>query len=223
MTFWNRANAFILVGVTAYVILGVALVTIYGNAALIVSLMASIALVFVTAVLVKATFAYTEVTNRQASAMNRQVAALTNAVVFFGIEEFESSMVLQFFVQNVGPGIAYDVNFKVIKDSEAAILVDDKKLSGLAFIKNPLKTLAPGQKIPFAVIDSQKDLLTENIEVEVSYKNQSDATEPFKQRFLIDFAYTEGMRQVRPPSIADNVKRIADNVNKIADSSAMKK
>jgi hypothetical protein len=28
-------------------------------------------------------------------------------------------MVLQFFFQNVGPGIAYDVDFEVIKDSEA--------------------------------------------------------------------------------------------------------
>jgi hypothetical protein len=199
--------------VIVYIVVNAALINFYGNAATIVSAMASVALVIVTAALVVATFTYSAAANRQAEATNRQAAALTNPVLFFGVEEFETSMVLQFFVQNVGPGIAYDVNFEVIKDSESAILMDNKRLSDLAFINSPLKTLAPGQKITFAIINfRQKNLSKETIEVEVSYKNELKAKERLKQRFPIDFAYIEGMRQVRPPSIPDSVKKIAEGV-----------
>lgn len=213
---------------TAYVVLGTVLVIIYGNAATVVSAMASIALVIVTAGLVVATFAYTEAANRQAEAMNRQaqaqeehvkatdrqVAALTDPVVFFGVEEV--SMVDQFFVQNVGPGIAYNVNFEVIKDFDSAILVDDQRLSDLAFIKNPLKTLAPGQKMSFAVIKPfQENLFKETIKVKVSYKNKLEAKESFEKPFPIEFAFAEGMREVRVPSLPENVKKIAESIEKM--------
>jgi type III secretory pathway component EscV len=238
------------IGVIAYVVISavlVYLINIYGNAAIIVSAMASVALVFVTAALVFATYTYAEASDRQAEAMNRQaqaqeehvkatdrqaeamnrqaqaqeehvkatdrqVAALTDPLVFFGTEEV--STIDQFFVQNVGPGIAYDVNFKVMKDFDSAILLNDQKLSDLAFIKNTIKTLAPGQKIPFAIVNPHRiqNLIKEIIEVEVSYKNKLEAKGSFKKRFPMEFAYFEGMAQVRPTSIADHVKKIADGI-----------
>jgi len=168
---------------------------------------------------VKATDRQAEAMNRQAQAQeehvkatDRQVAALTDPLVFFGTEEV--STIDQFFVQNVGPGIAYDVNFKVMKDFDSAILLNDQKLSDLAFIKNTIKTLAPGQKIPFAIVNPHRiqNLIKEIIEVEVSYKNKLEAKGSFKKRFPMEFAYFEGMAQVRPTSIADHVKKIADGI-----------
>jgi|BarGraNGADG00212_2_1021979.scaffolds.fasta_scaffold16125_2 hypothetical protein len=220
----------VIAAVIAYVVSTIALVSVYSNA--VVSTMASVALVVVTAALVYATFTYSEAASRQAEAMNRQakaqeeqkeaidrqVAALTDPVVFFGEEEFETSTISQFFVQNVGPGIAYDINFILIRDSEIPILTQNRKLSDLAFINTPIKTLAPGQKIPFGVLDPRTNFYDETIEVEVNYKNKPEAEEPFRQRFLIDFTYQKGMAQVRPPSIADNIKKIAENVKKVADS-----
>jgi len=227
------------VAVIGYVVSTAVLARIYGNESLVISAMASVALVIVTAALVLATYAYTEAASRQVVAMNKQalaqeeqvraaaaqvealaeqvqaankqVAALTDPVIFFGEEEFESSTISQFFVQNVGPGIAYDVKFNVRKDSEQKILLFDQKLSDLAFIKTPIKTLAPGQKIPFAILDSNKNLLSETLEVEVSYKNRADAKEPFTQLFPIDFAYQQGMRQVRR-TVTSELKRIADSM-----------
>jgi hypothetical protein len=227
----KRTIGIVVAIIIAYVVIAAFLVNLintYGNAAIIVSAMSSVALVFVTAGLVVATFAYTEAANRQAEAMNRQaqaqeehvkatdrqVAALTDPVVFFGVEEV--SMVDQFFVQNVGPGIAYNVNFEVIKDFDSAILVDDQRLSDLAFIKNPLKTLAPGQKISFAVIKPfQENLFKETIKVKVSYKNKLEAKESFEKPFPIEFAFAEGMREVRVPSIPENVKKIAESIEKM--------
>jgi hypothetical protein len=217
------------------------------NASIIVSAMASVALVIVTAALVLATLAYTEAASRQAEAMNRQaqaqevqakaadrqvtalteqakaadrqVTALTDPVVFFGVEEV--AITDQFFVQNVGPGIAYDVSFKVLKDFEAAVLVADpgsadEKLSDLAFLKSTLKTLGPGQKMPFAIINPlhNKNMSKETIEVEVSYKNNIDAKKSFQQRFPIDFAYYKGLREVRETT-ADHIRRIAGSIQEI--------
>jgi hypothetical protein len=148
-----------------------------------------------------------------------QAAALTDPVVFFGVEEV--AMTDQFFVQNVGPGIAYDVSFKVLKDFEAAVLVAEhpsagEKLSDLAFLESTLKTLGPSQKIPFAIINPPhyKNMSKETIEVEVSYKNNIDATESFQRRFPIDFAYYKGLREVRETT-ADHIRRIAGSIQDI--------
>jgi hypothetical protein len=69
---------FIIAGVIAYVVLTIVLISVYGNA--VVSTMASVALVIVTTALVYATFTYSEAANRQAQ-------ALTDPVVFFGVED----------------------------------------------------------------------------------------------------------------------------------------
>jgi hypothetical protein len=203
----------IVLAVVFYIGLTVGLATSFGNnASIIVSAMASVALVIVTAALVYATLAYTE-------AAQMQAAALTDPVVFFGVEEV--AMTDQFFVQNVGPGIAYDVSFKVLKDFEAAVLVADpgsadEKLSDLAFLESTLKTLGPGQKMPFAIINPlhNKNMSKETIEVEVSYKNNMDAKKSFQQRFPIDFAYYKGLREVRETT-ADHIRRIAGSIQEI--------
>jgi hypothetical protein len=200
--------------VIAYIVLG-ALLYVFGNAAIIVSALASVALVFVTLGLVIATLAYVDAANSQTEATNRQVAALTEAVVFFGVEEV--AMVDQFFVQNVGPGIAYDIHFEVIKDFEAGVLSGNKKLSDLAFIKGLITALAPGQKIPFAYIDPKlhNNLIREAAEVEVKviYKNKFEAKKPIERRFPFNFAYQEQLSPVRetPP---DQLRKIADEVPK---------
>jgi hypothetical protein len=63
--------------------------------------------------------------------------------------EKESVDGITVFFQNVGPGIAYDVDFEVIKDSEAGdFLVDNQKPSSWHSQKNPMRTLARGQKYP---------------------------------------------------------------------------
>jgi hypothetical protein len=207
----KRVKIGIVLAVIVYIGLTAVLATIFFSiASIIVSAMASVALVIVTAALVSATLAYTE-------AANRQVTALTNPVVFFGEEEFESSTISQLFVQNVGPGIAYDLNFKVIKDFEQAVVEFNQKLSDLAFIKTPMKTLAPGQKVPFAVLSNRKSLLKETLQVEVSYKNKPEAKEPVKQAFSIDFAYQEEMRQVRR-SVWEQLQRIADSIDELKKS-----
>ena len=218
----------VIAAVIAYVVSTIALVSVYSNA--VVSTMASVALVVVTAALVYATFTYSEAASRQAEAMNRQaraqeeqkeaidrqVAALTDPVVFFGEEEFETSTISQFFVQNVGPGIAYDITFKVLKDFKSGVLVNGKKLSDSVFLKNNLKTLGPSQKIPFALIDSTKlkILFDETIEVEVSYKNKLDAKNEFKQLFPMNFAYYRGIWYVRE-TVPDQLKKIAESIQNI--------
>lgn len=203
----------------AYIVLAcivVGLLLYNSNSAIIVSALASVALVFVTLGLVIATYAYTEAQVKNVKATNRQVAALTEAVVFFGVEEV--AMTDQFFIQNVGPGIAYDINFKVIADFKEAVLFDNKRLSDLAFIKNIINALAPGQKIPFAVIDpaKHKDLIKETIEIEVIYKKKLGAKEPFKQRFPFHFAYQEQIRQVRE-TIPDQLFKIAKGIEALKE------
>jgi hypothetical protein len=108
----QKRTIVIIIAVIAYVILTGLL--ILGNALIVVSALASVGLVIVTAALVLATFTYAEAARMQAQAMNRQAAAVTDPVVIFSVEEVW--IVDQFFVQNIGPGMAYDVNFNVLQD-----------------------------------------------------------------------------------------------------------
>jgi len=58
-------------------------------------------------------------------------------------------MELQFFFKLSVQSIAYDVDFELIKDSEAGdFLVDNQKPSSWHSQKNPMRTLARGQKYP---------------------------------------------------------------------------
>ena len=54
-----------------------------------------------------------------------------------------------------------------------------------------------------------------NIKVKVSYKNKLEAKESFEKPFPIEFAFAEGMREVRVPSIPENVKKIAESIEKM--------
>ena len=201
----QKRTIIVVIVVIAYVVLTVLL--ILANALIIISALASVGLVIVTAALVLATYTYAE-------AANRQAAALTDPIVFLGVEDVAN--VDQFFVQNVGPGIAYDITFKVLKDFKSGVLVNGKKLSDSVFLKNNLKTLGPSQKIPFALIDSTKLKISfdETIEVEVSYKNKLDAKNEFKQLFPMNFAYYRGIWYVRE-TVPDQLKKIAESIQNI--------
>ncbi len=211
----EKNNTNIIIGVVVAIFVILALFLYYVSyAASIVSALASVALVIVTIGLILATRTYTQVASQQAEAMNKQAAALTDPVVIFGVEEVLYSE--HFYVENVGPGMAYDVKFTIIKDFESAMLVNGPKLSDVAFLKQALKTLAPGQKQPFAVIDPAHNntLSKETIEVEVSYKNSLGVEDSIEKRFPIDFAYVEGTIPERETALYQ-LRKIADSLEKI--------
>jgi hypothetical protein len=57
-------------------------------------------------------------------------------------------------------------------------------------------------------------LSKETVEVEVSYKNKLAAKELITRRFPIDFAYVEGMGEVRETPLYQ-LKKIADSIQMI--------
>jgi hypothetical protein len=151
-------------------------------------------------------------TREYAKATNELVAALTNPILYVDISLIERPMqnlvgvpvpeAFEVFVQNVGPGSAYDVNLDVKED---LVYVQGSGIRHLKeeIIKSNVTRLAPGQRRSLVIIIIMENLVKEKLgtrgirerlrpefakhEVTVSYKNVN--REDFNDSFLLDFTY----------------------------------
>lgn len=123
-------------------------------------------------------------------------------------------------VENVGLGPAYDVSFEVECDLD---LDRGRKLSGIGFIKNGVKYLAPKQRLAsflislFEVQDTKMEG-PDRLQFALTVNYRDAAGKALKERYAADFAHFVGMHRLGTPaieSIAESMKKLKDDIGKI--------
>jgi low affinity Fe/Cu permease len=160
----------------------------------------------------------------QAEAINNEVSALTDPILLVDIKVVEivtqhtrgglpprgvsEPVALEVFIQNVGPGEAFDINFTQIEDFTFQMLrtqepAESKSRSAAAIqhfnelktLKDGVKRLAPHQKKRLARIvlkdnrgDTRQLLRSNTRSLSLTYKKQSSQAE-IPDSFILDFPY----------------------------------
>ena len=104
---------------------------------------------------------------------------------------------------------AYNIKFKIDPDFEYS---KGKFLSGLGFMKNGLRYLAPNQKLQFfltSMIENFEEKTKKPFEIKVTYRNSMG--KKYEDVYVIDFSQLIGLRQLGEPSLY----KIAKNIEKI--------
>lgn len=124
---------------------------------------------------------------------------------------------IDFKVENIGMGPAYDVTFKIIEDFQ----MERRNLSDVGFIKHGIKYLSPKQVMSFFIasfIDNPEELAKKEIKLSVSYKNAID--ELFDRTYILSFAqYSSFTKLGTPPlhKIANNIEKMREDLHSIID------
>jgi len=125
---------------------------------------------------------------------------------------------LNFVVENIGTGQAYDVKMTVIKEPELK-KKNGNMLKELGIIQHGLKHIAPRQKIEtwyMSFIGIYEQVINDSIEISIEYKN--DSKENISEYFIINFSQFGNINQLggNPiQKIAQNMEKIERNISKI--------
>ena len=123
---------------------------------------------------------------------------------------------IDFVVQNIGLGPAYDIKFEIQYegDSEAK-----KVLSQVYFLKNGVNYLSPSQKIQFFLLslaENYEENIATSFKIQVFYKNHIGKR--YNKEYIIDFSEFEGLYQLGEPplyKISTNIEKIKTDINKL--------
>lgn len=159
-----------------------------------------------------ATVIYAYLTSKLVSETKTMRKAQTEPEVAVTIQPKEWSVIfIDMVIQNIGLGPAYDVSFKVSPDFEYE---PTKPFSGLGFMRNGLKYLAPNQRLQFylgKMVDLRKNI-GDGFEVEVTYRNSLGNIRDHS--YFIDFSEIIDLAHLgRPP-----LHKMADSIDKIEKS-----
>ena len=183
-----------------------------------IEIISTIAIAFAAVVTAGATVFLVRVTNRYVKATNRYVkiadetlrASDTPKVQVSLINQIQSSDVwtVDFCVQNIGTGFAYDIKFT----GDLSSLYPQTSRESLAeypIIKNGISHLGPGKRyqIPLFWQVRKGDLPERTFDVDVTYKDSAGT--PHKEEYCLDFAKYEGYTQIGDPSIEHIAKSLA--------------
>jgi hypothetical protein len=147
------------------------------------------------------------------SQLNREIDQKPDVIAFF--EEGHTTSVLNFVVKNIGRGIAEDVKLKMVSSNNS--LGD---FSEANFLSNPIRTLAPQQKIE-AMVGVFHQLIGDDgefpkMEIEISYRSKYGRT--YTDYYYLDTSMYKGIRQMvvrGSHDIAKEMKEVNKNLDKL--------
>jgi len=163
-----------------------------------------------SAVVAIATIVYAILTWRLVSETRKMREAQTEPKISVTIQPREEWIsFIDMVIQNIGLGPAYNIKFEVKPDFEYA---KGRFLSGLGFMKNGLRYLAPNQKIQFfltSMIENFEEKTKKPFEIRVTYQNGMG--KKYEDVYVIDFSQLIGLSQLGEPPLY----KIAKNIEKI--------
>jgi hypothetical protein len=144
------------------------------------------------AILAITTIVYAIITGRMLYQTKKMRESQTEPQVFINVQPAERARFLKnIVIQNIGPGPAYDLRFKIEPD---IILRTGKNLSEINLMKKGFKYLAPNQKLECLItrpVEEPKDGKEVLNEMTVAYRNR--ANKSYEEKFVLDFTEHYGL------------------------------
>ena len=144
------------------------------------------------AILAIVTIVYALITGRMLYETKKMREFQTEPHVFINIQHVERArFLLNMVIQNIGPGPAYNLKFKVDPDIE---LRRGQKLSEINLVKQGFKYLAPNQKLECIVANSIEEAKKKEKTIHavtVQYENKKKKS--YKETFVLDFTEYFGL------------------------------
>ena len=170
-----------------------------------------------TMVVAAATVFYAVLTRRLVSETQRMRLAQTEPLVSIRIESSEISIsLINLVVENLGPGLAYDVRLSVTPDFE---MRNKEHLSELGLFRHGIRHLAPHQRISLyltnvigQIDEIQKADTRYRFEVRASYRSILGTVH--ESIYPIDFLHFVGLTTVGTPPL----EKMARDLEKIRES-----
>ena len=143
-------------------------------------------------ILATTTVVYAWITSRMLNETKKMRESQTEPFVFINVQPMERARpILNMVIQNIGPGPAYDLKFKVEPD---IMLRTGHNLSEINLMKQGFKYLAPNQKLECIVAHSIEEAKKKEKTlhyVTVYYKNEDKKT--YERTYILDFTEYFGM------------------------------
>lgn len=177
-------------------------------------------LVITTIIYASITGVYAFITRRMLKETKIMRESQTEPFVFINLQPLERVRFLKnIVIQNIGPGPAYDVRFKIEPD---IVLSRDQKLSEINMMKQGFKYLAPNQRIE-CLIASSMELANKKekvlYELTVTYQNKSE--KHYEATYVLDFTEYFGMQYTDDDpykGIVDKLEAIHGDIDKVIAS-----
>lgn len=176
------------------------------------------------AILAFTTVVYAVITGRMLYETKKMRQSQTEPDVFITVQPMERArFILNLVIQNIGPGAAYSLRFKVDPDIK---LRSGRNLSEINFMKNGFRYLAPKQKLECIIASSIEEAnKKESIlhEISVIYKDKSG--KPYEAIFVLDFTEHFGMlySETDPlKGVIEKLDSIHKDIEKVSRSSGDK-
>jgi hypothetical protein len=171
------------------------------------------------AILAIATIVYARITARMLRETEKMREAQTEPYVFINVQPMERARrILNMVIQNIGPGPAYDLKFKIEPDLK---IRTGHYLSEINLIKQGFKYLAPNQRLECIVAHSIEEAEKKEkalYEVTVTYRNKGK--KHYEETFVLDFTEYFGMlySEFDPyKGIIDKLDAIRQDIDKVID------
>ncbi|MHC1754330.1 MAG: hypothetical protein AB9861_02675 [Methanosarcina sp.] len=191
----------------------------------------TLANVVITGFLLYATYEYAQLTEELVSETNKMRKAQTQPNVYAAIQPVdELNEIMEFFVQNIGSGAAYNIKFV---DPPIFQYAKESYLVNVHLIKNGIEFLAPHQEMQVFMMQSFevfKFNSKDPIDVKIEYTDSEG--EEFDRNYKIDFSIVLDVQRMKDRYTsfesrlldnAENIKKslhsISSNVKTIANSS----
>jgi hypothetical protein len=165
-----------------------------------------------------ATIVYAVLTWKLVSETRKLREAQTLPEVFVTIQPREQWInFIDLIIQNVGSGLAYDINLEVNPDFE---YINGRFLSEIGLFKNGLRQLGPNQKLQFFLTSLSEDFEKKTsmpFKIRISYRDSGGKA--YQNTFVIDFASLIGLTQLgKSPMyrIADDIEQIKRDIQQLS-------
>ena len=177
------------------------------------------------AILAITTLVYALITGRMLYETKRMREFQTEPYVFISVQPMERARwILNMVIQNIGPGPAYDLKFKIEPDLKIRM---GHYLSEINLIKQGFKYLAPNQRLECIVAHSIEEAKKKEkalYEVTVTYRNKGK--KHYEEIFVLDFTEYFGMlySEIDPyKGIIEKLDAIHQDIDKVIDGGATSK
>lgn len=199
-----------------------------------VSIDYTLANVVITGFLLYATYEYAQLTEELVSETNKMRKAQTQPNVYAAVQPVdELNEIMEFFIQNLGSGAAYNIKFV---DPPVFRYAEKSFLSNVHLIKNGIEFLAPRQKMHvFMMLSYQVFELNSKDPINIKIKYIDIEGEEIESNYKIDFSIVLDVQRMKDrytsfeSNLLDNakeinksllnLKNISSNVESIANSS----
>lgn len=183
----------------------------------------TLANVVITGFLLYATYEYAQLTEELVSETNKMRKAQTQPNIYAAIQPVdELNEIMEFFVQNIGSGAAYNIKFV---DPPIFQYAKDSFLSNVHLIKNGIEFLAPHQKMQVFMMQSFevfKFNSKDPINIKIEYTDSEE--EGFKSNYKIDFSIILDVQRIKnrytkfESNLLDNTDEIKKSLYTISSS-----